>query len=309
VATTALLSGCATGPPVRRTTVLLGKTEREVAGEIDRVGGVFRLGLHAGFEHRDDEALLAALAAVPVRDRPVAWEGAAMAVAFGELDRGGAVRWRRLLDGRASKHSLSLALGLGWALSWKGIPPDPEIAALDPLLRWRVADGYGFRDGFVQPLRHVLMTRPNPGVGGFAREVWWEGVGRSIWYSARGDVPRTVGAVQGFPAEQRAAVWKGVGLAVTWVGDGDHAAMLALRDASGAEASWLGVGAAMAARARRDVDALTPRQEVPCQSFAGTSALEAASVTDAAEAELSPEPEGLPPYARWMNGIEARLRV
>ena len=295
-------------PPVRKQYALQGRdpVDGEIAAEIDRVGGLFRRGLRRGFSSESDGSLAQWVRSLPQSDRAVTWEGAAMAVAWIQRTTVSERRWQTLFDEPGEAHHVALALGLGWALSWLGDPTDAAIAPLHPLLRWRVVDGYGFRDGMVTPRRYVLGTRPPPQIDGSGRAAWRQGLGRSLWYTTRGDLRELAAVVNAFPSRDRPELWTGVGVAATWIGCLDQRPMRALRDAAGHDAHWLALGAALASRTSRDAGGWTDRIESPCLVLAGAAPGALASITDAAEAAL-PAASSRPLFQHWKDDIAARL--
>ncbi len=308
LASAAALPGCLWTPPVRPQRALRGRNpvDPEIIGEVDRIGGVFRAALQRAFRAPPEEQA-AWVGALPPRDQSVAWEATAMAVAWLERNTGSPQTWEGLCVAQGPEHELGLALGLGWALSWLELPAQGLIEDLDPLLRWRVLDGYGFRDGLVSPRPFALRQDPPALIDGYARTIWRQGLGRSLWYTTHGDLDELGAILAAFPASERADLWRGIGVAATWIGSLDEVSMNLLQEAAGAERSWLALGSAMAARTCRDIGGVTERQTAPCSVLGGASPEALAAVTDAAEAAL-PATEGeLPLFQQWMNGIASRL--
>jgi hypothetical protein len=268
VASSALLLGAVRGPPVRPPRPLSREPDPDIADEIDRVGSVFRRGLDAGFRAKDDARLHSALNAEAPVDRGVAWEGAAMAAAFLERGTKSPRSWRSLVAS-TPEHRVPLALGLGWALSWLGAEGRMDGEPLPPLVAGRVLDGYGFRDGFVETRRFLLRREPPPHVAASSRAVWLEGLGRSLWYVAAGDMGTATPIVRAFDPPARPFLWKGLGVGATYVGGFDPDTFGALRDAAGADRGWVAAGSALAARSRRDEGVCSARIEAPCAVLAG----------------------------------------
>ena len=278
----------------------------EVPAEIDRVGGVFRQALRRGFSSASDASVAAWVQSLPRADQSVAVEGVAMAVAWMQRATRSDRTWEGLSAALDDEHAVGLALGLGWALSWLGASPDAEMVGLPPLVRWRVVDGYGFRDGLVAPRRHVLRTMAPKQIEGFGQAVWRQGLGRSLWYTTRGDVGEVRDVVNAFPSPVRPELWTGVGVAATWIGCSSQPPMARLRTAAGHDAHWLALGAALAARTARDSGSLTARQAAPCRALADGTPEELAIVTDRAEAALPLEAD-TPLFQRWKDDIASRL--
>ena len=288
--------------------VLQGRepVDAEVPAEIDRVGAVFRQALRRGFNSPSDREAAAWLESLPPADRSVAVEAVAMAVAWLQRATRSDRTWEGLRASLGAEHAAGMALGLGWALSWLGASTDGELDGLSPLLRWRVIDGYGFRDGLVAPRRHVLRTEGPRRIDGVAQATWRQGLGRSLWYTTRGDAGEVRDAVNAFPSPLRPELWTGVGVAATWIGCTSQPPMARLRAVAGHDAHWLGLGAALAARTARDAGALTARQDAPCRALAGAAPGELAALTDTAEEAVSSETDA-DPFHAWKIAIAARM--
>ncbi len=120
------------------------------------------------------------------------------------------------------------------------------------------------------------------------------------------DVTRIPVTIAAFPASRHADLWSGVGLACTYAGGVDGAAIEALLKAAGPYRSHLAQGASFAAKARQRADNPAPHTELGCQVLCGLSADEAAHMTDVALEDLPPDgPE--PAYEVWRRRIRAHF--
>jgi len=302
------LPGCLFTPPVRKQVALRGRdpADPEIAAEIDRVGEVFRESLRRSFRAPPAEQS-AWVHALPKQDQSVAWEATAMAVGWLERNTGSEQTWQGLSASQGPEHQVGLALGLGWALSWLKLSPEGQIEQLSPLLRWRVLDGYGFRDGLVFTRRYALARDLPPHVGGFGTSIWRQGLGRSLWYTTHADVGEISQVVAGFSASDQVELWRGLGVAATFIGSLAEAPIAELKAAAGDQARWLALGCAMAARTVRDAGGPMDRQTAPCSVLAGSTPGALAELTDAAEAALPEAETEEPHFQAWMNGIASRL--
>ncbi len=293
---------------MRKQRALRGRepADPEVVEEIERVGQVFRDSLMRSFRASAEEQA-AWVHALPKQDQSIAWEATAMAVGWLERNTGSDQTWQGLFDSQGPEHHVALTLGLGWALSWLKLPTEGQIEHLSPLLRWRVLDGYGFRDGFVFTRRFALRRELPVSLSGFGASIWRQGLGRSLWYTTSADVGEISQVVAGFSASEQVELWRGLGIAATFIGSLTEAPMLALRGAAGEQARWLALGAAMASRTIRDGGGPMDRQTAPCSALAESTPEELAGITDAAEAALPEREAEGPHFQAWMNGIAARL--
>lgn len=298
-----------TTPPVRHQSAIRGRNPLapDITAELERASEVFRAALRAGFDTPDDASLIQWVEALPPPDRPVAWEAGAMAVVFLERATLSRRTWLSLREACGDLYRVSLALGRGWGLSWLGAPVEPTIESLPSLERWRVLDGYGFRDGLVAPMRHLLVQKEPYPIVGFARAMWVQGLGRSLWYTTRGDLVELAEVMGRFPDADQPALWRGLGTGATWIGSDGEAAMEKLSAAAGPHAQWLGTGSAMAARTRRETGTMTERQTAACAVLGGASPMELAALTDEAAVDLPEVGTGKPPFEVWMERLAESL--
>src|SRR5207247_986244 len=138
-----------------------------------------------------------ALERVEIELRGFAFEGAAMGLAL--LDRltpWKAQRWRSFARGPGEPHAYMVHVGAGLALARLRKSLRLDRGDLDPLLRWLVADGYGFHEGF---FRWADRSRPLPAperARGYARRAFDQGLGRSLWFSCGADPGRIATAIE-----------------------------------------------------------------------------------------------------------------
>jgi hypothetical protein len=201
-----------------------------------------------------------------------------------------------------------LHIGAGWALARMRRPIEPMLARTDPLLGWLAADGYGFHEGYFHPGRTVEQQRVPARIGGYARRVFDQGLGRSLWFVRGADVERLAATIAGFDPARRADLWSGVGLACAYAGGVPRDAIDALRSLAGAFAGELAQGAAFAAKARERAGNPAEHTDAACRVLCGRSAVSAAAVTDEALASLSPE-GGEPTYEAWRRRIRSILSM
>jgi hypothetical protein len=177
------------------------------------------------------------------------------------------------------------------------------LARLDPLLRWLVIDGCGFHEGYFSWRRYIEECATPARLSGYARRVFDQGLGRSIWFVKGANVSAVAKAIDSFPASRRADLWSGTGLACAYAGGGGRDAVESLRAAAGAHLAAVAQGAAFAAKTRQRAANLSPHIETACRGLCRRSAEEAAAITDAALENLHEEGE-LPSYEVWRRRIQ-----
>ena len=109
-------------------------------------------------------------------------------------------------------------VGAGWALAQLRLRVDRALARLDPLLGWLAVNGYGFHHGYFHGPRRWIASESRVGSTGYARRVFDQGLGRSLWFVEGAEVARIAATIARFPASRHADLWSGVGLACAYAG-------------------------------------------------------------------------------------------
>ena len=272
--------------------------------QLEASGGAFVAGYNTALGCTDAEALAKRLDVLQTDLHGFAYEGAAMALAL--LDQLTPWRRRRLaafLAGPGQRHVYMVHVGAGWALARLHRHPDRLPRGLDPLLRWLVLDGYGFHEGFFAP-RRFLEGQAHPAkFQGYARRAFDMGLGRCLWFARCADVAAIPSAVARFDPSRQGDLWSGLGLACAYAGAVDGAGIGALRKAAGAFAPQLAQGAAFAAKARLRAGNPTAHLDVVCRLLCGSSAEDAAAVTDDTLVGLTDD-DTQPKFETWRQRIQ-----
>jgi len=278
---------------------------------LEQIGRTFLAGYHAALEHDQPTVLAQRLSAEEVSLQGFAYEGAAMALTL--LDRllpwpqrGAGPRLQAFLAGPGAAHRYMIHVGAGWALArlpWRTQWPP---AWLDPLLGWLAVDGYGFHQGyFYWPQFLARQTIPQH-LSPYARRVFDQGLGRSLWFVAGANVERITQAITAFSPARQADLWSGIGLACAYAGGVPHDQIQRLCAASQAHRPALAQGVAFAAKARCRGGNVTAHTEDACEVVCGVSLDTAAIITDEALIDLPPDGE-VPAYEHWRRRIQAQF--
>lgn len=272
---------------------------------LERVGPAFMGGYHAALEESTDlAALTTRLESFELEWRGFAYEGAGMGLALLDfLSPWRRDRVQRFLATSGDAHAYVVHVGIGWVLARTPGNVERRLARLERLLRWLAVDGYGFHEGFFHWPRYLKDQPPPVRLQGYARRVFDQGLGRSLWFVDGADVdliPRTIGALR---AERHADLWSGVGLAAAYAGGVDASALWKLRVAAGPCWPPLAQGAAFAAKARQRARNLTSHTQQAAEILCGMSAEDAARLTDEALENL-PANAAEPAYEIWRRRIQ-----
>ncbi|HEX6289029.1 MAG TPA: DUF1702 family protein [Herpetosiphonaceae bacterium] len=281
--------------------------QADVRLRLERVGQTFLLGYHAAIKTSAPLTLAHQLDEVESEFRGFAYEGAGMGLALlDQLTPWRPYRVQAFLEGPGNHHAYMIHVGIGWMwarLCWRIERP---LAKLDPMLRWLAVDGYGFHQGYFHWQKYIVERAMPPRISGYAQRAFDQGLGRSLWFVEGTDIPRVVNRIESFPSERQADLWSGVGLACTYAGGVDRAAIEALQQSAGAYRVHLAQGASFAAKARQRAGNPTSHANMACEVLCGRSADDAAHVTDIALAQL-PADGADPMYEIWRRRIRAHF--
>ncbi|MDA2804778.1 DUF1702 family protein [Nocardiopsis suaedae] len=249
-------------------------------------------GYHCVLDSSRFEDLVPRLDRTPLELRGYAYEGAAMGLAGLDCFLPGPSRFRAYLRGPGEPHVYMAHIGAGEALARLRRRPERFLARLDdPVLKWLVMDGYGFHEGFFKPARFVARQQVPRHLSPYARRVFDQGVGRSIWFTAGAHVPLMARLVGRFPPRRHADLWLGLGVACGYVGGVDRGTVEDLRAAAGAHAARLAVGTAFVAKGRHLAGNPVADTDLACSVLCGgATSAQAARLVDAAFTDLPDGP-------------------
>jgi hypothetical protein len=273
---------------------------------LEKIGRTFLDGYHAALSEHDRN-LICYLDAIEVELRGFAYEGAAMGLSLlGYLAPWKRSRLQTFLKVEGMAHTYMVHVGVGWAFARLPWPIKHPPKWLDPLLGWLAFDGYGFHEGYFYWQHYVRDQMLPKGILGYARRVFDQGLGRSLWFVDGADVTRIAMTVATFDSTRRADLWSGVGLACTYAGGVNPSAIVDLKEAAEAYRPHLAQGAAFAAKARQRAGNSTEHTEAACEILCDLTMNEAANITDRALGGLLNNGM-VPAYEVWRQRIQSRF--
>jgi hypothetical protein len=279
---------------------------------LEQIGDVFLQGYHAVLEEDAPEAIALRLSDVDAELRGFAFEGAAMGLTLlDHLSLRQGNRLQTFLNGPGAAHIYMAHLGVGWAMArlpWLRRRAERYLTRLDPLLCWLAMDGYGFHEGYFNWRREIERHAIPDQLKGYARRVFDQGLGRSLWFVKGADVLRISSTIASFQPERHADLWSGAGLACAYAGGVDQAGVEAMRMAAQLYTPQLAQGAAFAAKARQRANNLAAHTEMACKVLCGLSSEAAALITDVALQSLPGDGEE-PAYEVWRRRIQAQFAM
>ncbi|GLV53920.1 hypothetical protein KDH_07710 [Dictyobacter sp. S3.2.2.5] len=251
-------------------------------------------GYHATLDSSKLEELIPRLNRVPQDMRSYAYEGAAMGLTGLDCLLPRKQHLNAYIAGPGAPHIYMVHIGAGEALALLRRKPEPFMARMDdPVLCWLVMDGYGFHKGFFSRRRYVDKQVVPAYLSSYARRIFDQGLGRSLWFLEGANIKRIAAAIAAFPADRQADMWVGIGVACTYVGGVGRSTVEALQRAAGPYAPQVAMGAAFVAKGRQLAGNPVSHTDLVCEIFWGLTAEQAADKTTAAFQDLpldGPEP-------------------
>jgi len=250
--------------------------------------------------------------------RGFGYEGAAMACTI--LDSFGGHRTRALLTGPGEPHLLLAYIGIGFAMArlprrlWRKVLPDLSYSRFHPLMSWLAVDGYGFDLAYFDRERWVIQQQiprsyPWQGHPGYFPRAVDQGIGRALWFIHGADCAAVAEQVGRFAPERQPDLWSGVGLAATFAGGADGAALSRLAEAAGSYRGELAVGSVFAVRARSEAGHQPGHTAESARALTGCSLAELVELADRTERPAGPEHSTEPEYERWRQRIRRSLEA
>jgi hypothetical protein len=183
----------------------------------------------------------------------VSFEGASMGLALNSYNKTGDFSgWNWFIEKYSAAHDSQIYVGLGWAIAEVDIDPMPLVNTLSPAYGWRVIDGFGYYHGILRRRLAVKQQLIPDTVSNSFISAYDQGLGRSFWYNAKGEINRVLETMLLFPKDRNPAFWRGLGVALTYVGGTPHETIKTVKEAaSQSNLSNLKYGALMALVSRK----------------------------------------------------------
>jgi hypothetical protein len=276
---------------------------------LELAGKTFLHGYHAALAEDDLPALAQQLDHVGKKYQGFAYEGAAMALALLDGLTPGGDRFLRFAVGEGKRHIYMLHVGAGWAMArlpWLRWRPEAAMRKYHPVLRWLAMDGYGFHEGYFHWQLRITARRVPARLSPTARHIFYQGLGRSLWFVYGADSDAIAATVAEFDAPYQSDLWSGVGLACTYAGGMDTAEINTLIHHAAEHRAALAQGAAFAAKARQLAGNLAAHTEAACALLCGMSTADAALLCDQTFQQLDDRHECA--YQQWRELLQHHLR-
>lgn len=268
---------------------------------LEHIGVCFLDGLNYGMTSRSIREVGCRLETLEREFRGFGYEGAAMGLALLDcLLPHGHGRLEAYIAGPAAPHVYMAYVGAGWAMARLPRLLRRRLTFRDPLLGNLAFDGYGFHEAYFRTAE-IVGRHVRPALGGGTADC---GVGRALWFVRGANVDDVAVTIGGFDPSRQADLWSGVGLAATYAGGTDEAALVRLAERAGCYRSHLAQGAAFAAKTRLRAGLDTPGTRAATKALCGLDVEAAARVTDEC---LPSDPAAPNAYQEWRRAIRESL--
>ncbi len=269
------------------------------------------LGLRMTLEDGRFDVLIPQLNAIDAEWRGYAYEGAGLGFAIFDYMLPWRKRLQQFVNAIEEPYIVSIYIGAGMALGMmRSQRPERFLARQEHVLfRWMVLNGYGFFKGFFSQKRYITGQEVPAHLSTYARSIFDQGVGRSIWFAKRGAIEQVAATIADFPEERQADLWSGAGFACTYSGNAlGRQGCEQLWEAAGRYQPHLTTAAALAAHRRYGSKYIPLYTEQACEVFCGLSSERAAQIATDALAGLSQE-HNEKAHMLWRERIEAYFAV
>lgn len=209
-------------------------------------------------KHDDLPSLIEYLENTEKEFSSIAYESASMAIALKSFERDTFPNeWLLFANGAAAAHQAQVYVGLGWAIAKCNLPFLKAVEKLHSQFYFRIADGCGYYDGSFRKRQAIIDKLVPVYLPAAAMPMYNQGIGRSIWYTEKADINKICSTIETFAADRHADLWRGVGIAVAYVGGCDDANLKTLLQYAASNGFQLACGAALAARSRTMANTMT----------------------------------------------------
>jgi len=241
-----------------------------VSGKMEYIQKVFLSVQDYMQKNHELEELIAFLDSEPPEFRSVAYESASMEIGLKELFCGKELNnWKKFYQRSAMAHTFHMDIGLGWAFAKTEISPAPYLESLHPVMSLMVFDGMGYYHGLFKVRKTVKNQLIPDGIKEQELHGFDQGLGRRLWYIARGETDELIQLIQPFHLSRHADLWRGVGIACGYVGGCDKSNLERLLNFSTEFNNQFCTGITLAAISRSSSNSVTSDIGLACEIICG----------------------------------------
>ena len=207
-------------------------------------------------------------AKVPNEFISVAFEGFSMGIALKSLrENQSLVDWNVFFNNHGQKHTSQVYVGLGWALCELDVPLESALHTIDGKWKLRILDGYGYYSAIFKRRETIRKMEIPCQISADFVPAFNQGIGRSLWYISNGDVERLNRNIELFASTRRYDIWRGVGIAMTFVGGIQKDAIEKIEACAGNAINELHLGILMAQSSRLKAESVSSNADTIANHF------------------------------------------
>lgn len=279
-----------------------------IVKHLETVGTFFLDGYHSSFKAKNSEELRNNLNQLDDTYKGFSFEGASMGYALKDFFT--------LNNFKQVKEFIKISpsqvyinhVDVGWAMARLPISIEKQLDKFDSLLRWLIVDGYGFHQAYFHTKKYVYERCPpkelkNP----FAVQVFYQGVGRALWFIEGTDIIRIYSSVSKFSPKYHADLWSGVGLAVGYAGGGNADDYRSIKEFSGTYLSHLQQGICFGVSARYKAKNVIENTDFAAEIICGQSVQELYEISENAKNNVPNDLTSEQKYMFWKNEIRENI--
>ena len=196
----------------------------------------------------------------------LAYEAASMGIAIKSIENNNSLAtWKKFYQDYGKSHAAQMHVGLGWAISELKLDVSAYLNELENHLKYRVIDGFAYYDGKFKRRQSVRNQQIPENLDILDIRAYNQGLGRSFWYNAQGEVEKLTKLISIFPPERYYDMWRGVGVAVAYVGGISTSELKELMLQSNENLNALKCGIAIAIQTREKANAIVNDTEIICE--------------------------------------------
>ncbi|MCC5667042.1 DUF1702 family protein [Nostoc sp. CHAB 5784] len=275
------------------------KSDAGVQERLSKIGSTVLQGYHVAIASEDLEAIAPKMNEIDEELRGFGYEGVGMGLAQRDLlTPSSENRMATFVAGDGAAYHNWVYVGLGLMLARARLPIKPHLEKLNFGKSWLAIDGYGYYQGMFHWQDSLDNQVISEQISGYARSVFDQGLGRSIWFIGGGDVNHIARTIDTFAPNRREDLWGGVGYACAYAGGAERATIEALTNTAGVYRFQLTQGTAYAAKSRQSLGNHSVYTELACQVLWGMGA-------DAVANSLATN--GEPPESQTWQHYRARV--
>jgi enediyne biosynthesis protein E3 len=277
-----------------------------VKDKIELVQNTFKEGKEKAFSMTDLNQLNDWLLNVPKEFISVAYEGASKAIALKNIkEKKSLDRWNEFYHTFGKLHGFQMHVGLGWVFSELNLGFTDVKLIIEPSLKYRVLDGYGYYEGIFKRRQSIRSQQIPSHLSELDLNAYDQGLGRSLWYISNGEVERLVKLISLFSENRHHDLWRGIGIAVAYVGGIETIAIQQLVKESGQYISAFKSGVSLLIHSRFKANTIVEDTEFISEEIFDLSCETINNCMKTLGQETISKPEHF--YFDWLKRIEQEI--